>query len=186
MRAIVFVVIRSGSGGPRKAERQQRCEPEDDRADHAHTWTSEDPPNAQRRYGDCEAGHTREQPQLAVRFDEGRITVDDRRNDGALADRVRLRQHQHEERLGEQPVRVQVAGHGDTHHHPQNQAGRDDQPAGANGSIEQRTDERRHHSKRCHREEQIQRDPASGRVRAHVEEQRTGERNRNDRFARRG
>ena len=103
----------------------------------------------------------------------------------ALADGVRLRQHELVNATGNssRPSRWVImkmlttrlpAGAGD-----------DDDPPAAGHAVDGRADERRHDRERQHREQQVERHLAAGGLRADVEEERAGQRDGDDRIARR-
>ena len=123
--------------------------------------------------------------ELGVRLDQLLVRTDGGRHDGALRDRVGLAEHQHQERLGIEEQRVEVADHEEAQQGPQAHAGDDHPFAAARYPVERRADERCRHGEGGDREHEVEGDAPARRVEVEREEDRPRERDGEQRRRRR-
>ena len=118
-------------------------------ADHPRSAQEPDLEDDHARHGRREPGQHRQHRQPGVGGDQLALVGDGGGHQGALGDHVGLGQHEHAERLGEQPQALEVARHREADQGPAGGRGDEHQPAPGRAAVEDGAEEGGHHRERA-------------------------------------
>ena len=171
-----------GHSLPGQLEAVDRRKQERGRCQGQHRFAVvEDRPQSQSRRGHGQPAEPRQQAEFGVGLHQLVFAAHYPRNERTFGDGVGLGQHEYQEGLREQPVRLEVADHRRAKKCSQERTNGHHPTAATLQPVEQRPHQRRDHREGSHGEHQVQRNLAARLPRTDIEEQRSGQGNSNSR-----